>query len=469
MKFSWKLVICNIIIIAIFFSVGGYFMVNQNFKAAFDSSVSGNRNQHSLEKYAVESKLMNTVVNAQPVTQDIIRESGAQITNYLGEQSKSICVFDENGSPVFNSLPEDVGDEFVSEVLANKGSYLIRENNKHTYMLIASLMESGKYSVTLLSAYDITGVFTERDRQLLTYIALDIIIIIISVLIIFLVSKLLTKPIEKLNAVSKQIADGAYGELTGIKSSDEIGQLSRSFDQMSEAIQTNINKLNDEIERKDRFVSNFSHEMKTPMTTIIGYADLIRSKDCPPDLRQKSADYIYRESKRLEELSLKLMDLLKLTEKPILKKPFSTINLQKDIENSLLPQFTDVKLELSFEESLILADRSLLISLIRNLAENAKKSDPKDKAVYLCGRINDETYRFEVKDNGCGIGESDLKHIAEPFYMADKSRSHAQGGNGLGLAICELIAKAHNTKLEFNSTEGRGTIVSFSLEVHHEA
>ena len=469
MKFSWKMVICNILIIAVLFSAGGYFMIRQNYTAAFDSAAAGNRNQHLLEKYAVESKLMNTVVNELPITQEVIKESGTQITNYLGEQSKYICIFDENGEQVFNSLPDGFDKDFITQSKENTGSYLIRKSGGYTYMILTSEIKSVKYTVSLLSAYDLTGVFNERDRQLRMFLFMDAVIVLLSVIVIFLISKLLTKPIEKLNAASKKIADGAYGELTNIKTSDEIGQLSQSFDRMSEAIKANINNLNDEIERKDRFVSGFSHEMKTPMTTIIGYSDLLRSKDCAPDLRQKSADYIYRESKRLEELSLKLMDLLKITEQPVEAAVFSAVNLQKDIESSLSPQFTDSKLVVDFESGNILADRALTVCLLRNLAENALKSKPKDNAVYISGKVQDDRYHIEIRDNGCGISAEDLKHITEPFYMADKSRARANGGNGLGLAICELIAKEHGTELQFDSKLGKGTAVSFSLEVPYEA
>ncbi len=117
----------------------------------------------------------------------------------------------------------------------------------------------------------------------------------------------MTRPLEQLEQASRQIAAGAYSQRTAIHGSDEIASLSRSFDEMAQAVEGTVQTLQQNARQKDDFVAAFTHELKTPMTSILGFADILRSGEVSPATRRTAADYIYHESKRLEALSGNLL------------------------------------------------------------------------------------------------------------------------------------------------------------------
>ena len=120
---------------------------------------------------------------------------------------------------------------------------------------------------------------------------------------------LLTRPLSVLAKGAREISGGNFSFRTNIRSGDEIGSLSKDFDRMSEQIETNVRELEQAVERQERFVGSFTHEMKTPMTAVIGYADLLRSQQLTEEERRDAADYIFSEGRRLERLSMKLLDI----------------------------------------------------------------------------------------------------------------------------------------------------------------
>lgn len=126
----------------------------------------------------------------------------------------------------------------------------------------------------------------------------------------------MTRPLEQLEQASRQIAAGAYSQRTAIHGSDEIASLSRSFDEMAQAVEGTVQTLQQNARQKDDFVAAFTHELKTPMTSILGFADILRSGEVSPATRRTAADYIYHESKRLEALSGNLLALMGLEQQP---------------------------------------------------------------------------------------------------------------------------------------------------------
>ena len=160
------------------------------------------------------------------------------------------------------------------------------------------------------------------------------------------------------------------------------------------------------------------------MTSILGYADLLRRGTLSPEEQASAADYIFSEGKRLERLSLKLLDLyLAQHQQP-----------------------------------------ALFRSLLLNLVDNSRKALEKGGRIALTCTMTETGCRLTVEDNGRGMPPEVLAHLTEAFYRVDKSRARAQGGAGLGLALCERIAVLHGGAIHFASTPGQGTTVTVSLE-----
>ena len=208
-----------------------------------------------------------------------------------------------------------------------------------------------------------------------------------------------------------------------MQTNDEIGVLSHSFDAMAAAVETKIGEMDETLQSQKDFIAAFTHEVKTPMTAMLGYADLMRAAPDDADLQRESANYIYHETRRLEELSRRLLALQ--------------------------------------------VDRALWVDMLRNLTINAQRACKgiAGAAITLRCRQQGSIAVFTVADTGCGIPAADLPRVTEAFYMVAKSRSRADGGSGIGLALCTRIAQAHGTQLQIDSTEGVGTTVTVSVPI----
>ena len=219
-----------------------------------------------------------------------------------------------------------------------------------------------------------------------------------------------------------------------------------------------LQALND---RQSRFVADLTHELKTPLTSMIGYADLLRSAPLDESRRRAAADAIYHESTRLESLSQQLLALQGLQTDGVTLGSVPVAAVFADVARSLPDAALDCDAPAG---AAVRADRVLLADLLRNLVLNALHAEPKDGTVHLTCAEAGGQWRLTVRDNGCGIPAGSLPHLTEPFYRVDKARARANGGSGVGLALCAEIAAAFGTKLEFESTPGEGTTVAICLQ-----
>ena len=292
-------------------------------------------------------------------------------------------------------------------------------------------------------------------------------VLILSYFILKSLAKYLTSSILKLNSVSQRIAAGNYSERTCINSHDEIGELSNSFDEMAEMNEQKILELQDNVQQREEFMGSFSHEIKTPMTAILGFADMIRTYDCDDESKQKAAQYIYTEGKRLEKLSYALMELLSIDKHQIEFEPISVTAIMKQLE--IYYQAKQINnIHFDYEECFINSQEELLFTLLRNLVDNALKASAQDDEILIQGYQYKNRYVFKVHDHGIGMNEEDVQKATEPFYMADKSRSRQQGGAGLGLALVKRICEVHGTQFHMTSKVNEGTTVEFDIEVYQD-
>ena len=206
----------------------------------------------------------------------------------------------------------------------------------------------------------------------------------------------------------------------------------------------------------------FAHELKTPLTAIIGYADMLRSHRLDEEKSFMCANYIYTEGRRLETMSLRLLDII------VTKR--QEIELQMVSAESLFFYLYDMyaakknmDFHFTYDEGMIRCDASLIKSVLINLLDNACKASEPGSRIDVDGYAVSEGYRFSVKDYGVGITEEEVYKITKAFYMVDKSRSRSRNGAGLGLALCEEILLLHHSRLEIESEPGKGSCFSFVL------
>lgn len=463
MKFWIKLMLGIVIIISIILSFSRYITVRQNFINSLEKEVKQNSNKHRLERYYLDSNIVSKIQQGEEFTDDHLIEYIKSLYSYMENDLESVEIYAEDTSQIFSNF-DKTGDLGLQNLFDKENDkYIIREIENENYMVFCSYYTVSNVSMYIVNIYDITSIYEERTRQLKDIMLTDMIVLAISSIAIAIFSRFLTTPIEELNNATKKISSGMFSERVKVRTNDEIGELADSFNIMAEKIENQINSLELSIKQKDDFISGFSHEIKTPMTAIIGYSDLLRLKNCSDDVRIPALNYIYSESKRLEELSYKLLSLMEISEDKIELKDVKIKEFLEKVSKKIV--LDDIQIKLNLEEGIVKIDESLLEIVIRNLVQNAKKAEPKDNCIYIIGNKKENKYIISVIDNGIGIPKEHIQRVTEDFYMVDKSRSRKNGGTGIGLSLCKKILEFHNSKINIESEENVGTRVFFELEV----
>lgn len=279
--------------------------------------------------------------------------------------------------------------------------------------------------------------------------------------LIFLFSAMyLVKPIRRLTDATQRMAKGDFQVQLNSKRKDELGTLARSFDHMAREL--------DHIEQmRQDFISDVSHEIQSPLTSINGFAKALKNNMAGEADRNRYLDIILMESERLSKLSDNLLHLVSLESE---HHPFQPVKYRLDeqirqVAVACEPQWSakHIHVELTLPPTQIIADRDQLSQVWTNLLSNSIKFTPDEGEIHI--RIVHESHQIRVSfaDTGIGMSSEDQERIFERFYKADRSRTRTQSGSGLGLAIVKRIVSIHNGDIHVSSSIGQGTKVTVTL------
>lgn len=470
MKFRFKVLFINIIILSIALGFVGYLMIHQNFQLAYNSQIQNAIEEHNLIQASLEYRILDILYDSNyQLEQELTNISERTASDFM---STSITFFVLYNDEEYYKSSQAVS--FPAEILnglePGTKNYYVEHTASEYYAYVAAVSALDTGTLYIISQKNISDVYALKNRQLSFFQFLILCILLIGSAAIYLLAYILTKPMEQLNRISDQFADGDYSARSDIHTEDEIGMLSDKYNHMAEAVSSHITELNHMIRRREQFVADFTHEIKTPMTSIIGYADTIRSKELSRENQIMFSDYIFSEGKRLESLSMKLFDLIYLGQHDIALLPLHTNRLGNDIAKIMTPILSshNINLSTSFEDAVIASDSELLQTAFVNMIDNARKASKTEDTVTFTGKTHGNTYIFEVKDTGIGISEEHLKYIFDEFYMVDKSRSRKAGGAGLGLSLTALIIQKHHAKIDIESIPEKGTTVTITFDIEQE-
>lgn len=471
MRFSWKVFLCCILITASALSFGGYYLVSEMFAKSIEQEVTQTLDEISLLAFAFETAAHSIPDKYGQLQDKNIREIAGTLGRNMRLRAENFSVLYEHGEYV-------AGDEIFQEIYgdhaANSGSMpetdnvkayrVIKDEHSDTYGIqAATALQLNGRQIYMETLRDITGAFTQRDDNFKLYRQVSAVILIFEAAVIYMVSIFLTRPIKHLSQAANSMASGNYSMRAKVISNDELGALTKDFNKMAEVLEEKILKLEDEARKREDFVAAFAHEMKTPLTAIIGYSDLLRIKKLDEERHFLSADYIYREGRRLEALSLRLLDMIVLKRTDLMSSAVEA----SDIFSRLKYTFSCVGdlIHIDYDNAKIEAESALIVTVLHNLVDNALKASDNTSPVYIKAEHIKETgiYTISVEDKGQGISEDELGKITEAFYMVDKSRSRNRNGAGLGLSLCVEILALHGSELKIESKEGVGTRASFCL------
>ena len=238
-----------------------------------------------------------------------------------------------------------------------------------------------------------------------------------------------------------------------------------SFNHMADTLEHTMTELEEDARRQEDFTAAFAHELKTPLTSVIGYADMLRSQSMSAEDRMLSADYIFQQGKRLERLSYKLMELVGMKKGEIRRQRIVMPDLAeriKELTSEILKK-KQITLYVQVKPGVIYGDVDLIISLLSNLIDNARKACETGGTIWLMGEETIEGYLIFVQDDGHGIPVEEIHKITEAFYMVDKSRARKEGGAGIGMTLCKRIVELHEASWKISSEVGKGTRVAITF------
>lgn len=454
MKFSIKIMLSMLCLLSLLFGIGGSLMISLSFNDSLDRERSTAYNSYQM--------VLSTLQIVNDIDRQVDYDDIGDILNQLSEQKTeswtALRLYNSEKS-VYEVGVFDFSEVSESSLLdENIIQQLVSKDDKR-YLIVSGTLQVGGETMFLDMAYNITSLFETRSAQERVYQSVFLFLIVICALLSYSISRILTRPLSELSKTSRAISDGNLSKRCAVKSNDEIGRLAVDFNTMVDELESNI-------KQQESFISSFAHEMKTPMTSVIGYADLIRGQMLSEKEIYESANFIVSEGRRLEGLSQKLMELFMIKEKSVVLSPASPAGIIEELVRRFAPVYKNqgIKLECECESGSCLLESDLFKSLLINLWDNARKAMENGGTIFVKSVMTEDGCRVTVRDNGSGIPDESLSHLTEAFYRVDKSRSRAQGGAGIGLALCREIAAVHNGSLHFESALGVGTTVTVDLK-----
>lgn len=462
MKFLYKIMLWTIITMATAFGISGYFFVNNVFKTALDREVDQALDDSNILQFALETAALN-IPAKYDVLQDIaVQEIGSNLERSGQGSGRLLRISDEERAALYTSdgFTEDV--ELLQSIAENTVVWQVIQQGDHYYVQTGIMVNALDRNLYLETMEDVTQVFEERAMGFSVYRQVTLVMLVFSAVVMFFICTLLTKPIRLLTGATKRMAAGNYSYRARQVSNDELGQLTQDFNRMANVLEDTIGELQDEISAREDFIAAFAHELKTPLTAIIGYADLLRSRQLDEEKHFLSSNYIYTEGKRLENMSFRLLDIIVTKREQIDPQPVEA-GLFFQYLKDMFAGNTEQELSIIYDSGTVYTEVNLMKSVLLNLVDNAFKASSQGGVVEVTGWNTERGYAFQVKDYGIGIPEEELKKVTEAFYMVDKSRSRSRNGAGLGLALCVQILRLHQSELFIESTVGVGTCISFEL------
>ena len=463
MGFGQKIFLMSFTLIIIAINLIGINMINYTYQSGIEKEIDKNMIQ------------INNIINE---LQYGINNISMLCNTYL-KNNVNIEIYDE-GRRIYTNFKEDYSkileeklfieeDKMTNEELHDKYNEYNNDEQYETDGNITTYIEGNKlfmkmrkYTNVVVIMSDISKINNMKKEQIEYFIKLSL---ACSLTIAFLLSisvSFITRKIKILNKTVKEVAKGNYTAKVKKLGNDEIGNVGKSFNKMTDALQKNISEIENVSENRKRFIGNLTHEIRTPLTSIIGYSSLIKNRKVADEkVVLEYSKRIYDEGKYIEEISQKLMDLMLLENGSIIK---NTINLSEEL-NRIIEEmqitFPYVIFQRQIEKDVYINfDKTLLKTLIINLTKNAINAYENNPIV----RIElDRKKIIKVIDYGKGIKKEELEKIKEPFYTLSKDRNRKFSGMGLGLPLCIQIVEMQEGKLEIQSKENEGTKIIIKL------
>ena len=385
------------------------------------------------------------------------------LTNYAQDNKVRVLVFNASRELIFDSGPEQPELPFPRRSLLDRNSQIASDSAGDSWLYSISRMAGGRVLVVAAPRPRVPALSIFADELFRPILQAGVIALLISLVLAFLLSRWVADPLQKVVLAARNYPseDSRPVPLHGPR---EVQDLTRAFNSMIERV--------DNSQRSQRnFVADVSHELKTPLTSIQGFAQAILDDTADtPESRKQAAKIIYDESGRMHRMALDLLDLARL-EGGIADLKMSDVDvsaLLKSIVEKFTPQAqqanVNLQLDIPGDLPMLIGDGDRLAQVFTNLVDNALKFTPESGQIVLSAKQVGDGMEISVADSGSGVPQEALPHLFDRFYQADESRAGGAGhGTGLGLAIVKEIIQAHGGRIGVRSEAGQGTTFTINL------
>ncbi|MCI6468075.1 MAG: HAMP domain-containing histidine kinase [Faecalicatena sp.] len=468
-KFLKSLRFC-IILLLLLVSIIPCFASYNGIIKAYESRAVSVRTAEIQNQCTILSNQLNSYNYLTDMSSEVINASLTQLTNIYNGR---VMIIDKNLQVVKDTYSLDEGKTIISEdvVRCMQGKSTNYYDKRNRYIAVTSPImegETGRIAGVMLASVS-TDSIVDNINILKTKGGMIVGIVIILMLVIsFFIADRIVKPLKKITESIEDVSEGYDDEVLHVNTFTETRLLSEAFNKM-------LGRLKQLDKSREEFVSNVSHELKTPLTSMKVLADSLLAQDnVPIELYQEFMGDIAKEIDRENDIITDLLSLVKM-DKTAKDLNIKTVNINELLELILkrlkpIAEMKNVEVVLeSFRPVSAEIDEVKLTLAFSNLVENAIKYNHKDGWVHVSLNADHKYFYVKVADSGIGIPEEDQANIFERFYRVDKSHSREMGGTGLGLAIARNAVIVHRGSIKVYSSEGEGTTFTVRIPLTYVA
>lgn len=460
MSYRDKLRRMIVLLLALSVGLSGAWLITASFDGALDREITAAQTEQRMALYMLAA--------AAGGREDDTEALAAAVRALERQTGQTFRLTGADGSVLYPQARDGAfQDGLTAQAAADTMAWRIQQAADGSHVLqIAGALDGADGTLYLEALRPVEDVYRARDDLASSFCGLLLAVAVVGTLAAMLLSRWLTGSLTALAETARAITDGDLTRRAAETGTDEIGQLARDFNTMTDRLSDNIAALEEAMARQEEFMASFAHEMRTPMTSIIGYADLLRSQELPREVRAEAANYIFTEGRRLESLSNKLLDLIVLGKQDFVKKPCRMGRLVAQAGGLFDQTFRQagISLRCRLDSTVWPVEPDLFKTLLINLLDNARKAMPEGGEITLTAGRDGADWRMTLTDTGRGMPSEAIPRLTEAFYRVDKARARASGGVGLGLRLCAEIVRIHDGELSFASEEGKGTTVTVVLK-----
>lgn len=455
MKLWQKVYLFTMILFVVLLNVGMYVV----FELTYQKDIGVEQKQAEAEYNMLTDlvvRSLNSLYNQGDVTDAKLRRVMEKYENYYDDTlcltlwKGENCVYPENADNL-----RDWND------VSGRNEIIIAGTDLKKITVQGKIYE-GEETLYLRYEKELTELNEVWDKLQTNYLAISLSFSFVLAFSLFIILRRTMKPITQLTKVVDDMAEGNWESKAPEAGKDEVATLGRHFNRMADKIQDNIQQIRQEADAKQEFVDDFAHELKSPLTSIYGFAEYVQKANIPEDEKIQCMSYIMDESKRLLQLSYTLLDMAKIRNEAINIEEVKLCDVEEQIQKRMETLCAERGVTLVYNRSAdtMFANEVLLFSLLCNLIQNAVYACKSGDIVTWGVEEEGANIRIYVEDNGCGMTKEQVKRVKEPFYRVDKARSREAGRTGLGLAICSQIVEYHNARMDIQSEPDKGTIIT---------